>query len=385
MLFCFPNFKTNTRYFCRRNTSFVILLIGFSILQSCNPANGQSSLDFIKLPAGFTIDIYAAGIENARSMTLGDEGTLFVGSRFAGNVYALVDTDQDQKADTLFVLASGLRMPNGVAFHNGDLYVAEISRIIKFEQVESSLSNPPQPIVVYDKLPQEGHHGWKYLAIGPDKKLYTQIGAPCNNCLSKDSVFASIARMNLDGSGFEIYAKGVRNTVGFTWHPTTSDLWFTDNGRDWMGDNSPPDELNMADKKGLHFGYPFCHGGHISDPEFGDKFPCNKFQAPVQKLGAHVAPLGLKFYTGKQFPEAYKQRIFIAEHGSWNRTIPSGYRVTMVEIDEKGKALKYEPFAEGWLQGFRKKGRPVDILQMPDGSLLVSDDYADMIYRISYQ
>lgn len=376
-------------HFPKRNISLpfqlLILFILLSMSESCKKANGQNALDYISVPYGFSIEVYASGIVNARSMTLGDDGTLFVGTRSAGNVYAIVDKNKDFKADTFYVIASGLRMPNGVAFMDGSLYVAEISRILRYDHIETKLQNPPDPVVIYDKFPVEEHHGWKYLAFGPDGKLYTQIGAPCNICESENPIYATICRLNKDGTGLEIFARGVRNTVGFTWHPVSGDLWFTDNGRDWLGDNRPPDELNRASKQNQHFGYPYCHGGDLSDPEFGKLRSCTSFTPPVQKLGAHVAPLGLKFYTGQMFPEEYKNMIFIAEHGSWNRTLPTGYRITTVLLDKDYKALEYKVFAEGWLKGFSKKGRPVDIIQLSDGSILVSDDYADMIYRISYK
>ena len=277
-------------------------------------------------------------------------------------------------------------MPNGVAFKNGDLYVAEVSRILKFKDIEGHLSNPGAPEVVYDQYPIETHHGWKYISFGPDGKLYVPVGAPCNICEPKKPIYATITRMDPDGSNMEIYASGIRNTVGFTWHPQTKELWFTDNGRDMMGDDVPPCELNSAPKAGMNFGYPYCHGGNIKDPEFGDKRPCSDFTPPVQNLNAHVAPLGLKFYTGDMFPEAYRNQIFIAEHGSWNRTLKSGHLVSLVKI-ENGKSVGYETFAEGWLDHDTQEawGRPVDIFVMPDGSMLVSDDKGGMVYRIAYK
>ena len=280
------------------------------------------------------------------------------------------------------MVARGLNSPNGVAFWGGDLYVAEISRVLKFEDIENRLNHPPKAIVVRATFPREGHHGWKFIAFGPEGRLYVSIGAPCNICLSQDARFASLTRMKPDGSEFEIYAKGIRNTVGFDWHPKTKELWFTDNGRDWLGDNQPPDELNRAFKKGLHFGYPYCHGKNIADPEFGEKRSCSDFIAPVQELGPHVAALGMRFYTGDMFPEKYRNQIFMAEHGSWNRSRPIGYRITLVTL-EKNKATGYEVFAEGWLQGQNYWGRPVDILIMSDGALLVSDDYAGVVYGIA--
>jgi glucose/arabinose dehydrogenase len=343
----------------------------------------DKDLERIKLPQGFRIDYYAKKVDNARSMALSPSGILYVGTREEDKVYAVVDKDKDGQADEVVEIASGLDSPNGVALKDGDLYVAEISRIIRFRDIDNSFRNKPKPEVVNDKFPSDQHHGWKYIAFGPDNKLYVPVGAPCNICKSEKPIYASITRMNADGSELEIFAEGVRNTVGFTWHPTTKELWFTDNGRDMMGDDVPPCELNRAPEKGLHFGYPYCHGGTIADPEFGKQRKCSEFTQPVQNLGAHVAPLGLKFYTGNMFPDKYKNQVLIAEHGSWNRSKKSGYRVMLVTV-EGNKATSYEPFAEGWLQGEEDWGRPVDVLVMPDGSLLVSDDKNDAIYRITY-
>lgn len=328
-----------------------------------------------------------AEVPNARSLALSPSGTLFVGNRDEDKVYAVKDTDGDQKADKTWVLASGLNMPNGVAFRDGDLYIAEVSKISKITDVESKLDNPGALETVYDKYPTETHHGWKYIAFGPDGKLYVPVGAPCNICESEDKQYASITRLNADGSGMEVFAHGVRNTVGFTWHPQTNQIWFTDNGRDMLGDDIPPCELNTAPAAGLHFGYPYCHGGTIKDPEFGDKKPCTEFTPPVQNLGAHVAPLGLKFYTGNLFPAEYRNQIIVAEHGSWNRSKKSGYKLSLVTVDESGKAIDYKPFATGWMDETSQKvwGRPVDVLVAPDGALLVSDDQAGVVYRIAYQ
>ncbi|MDH5400623.1 MAG: sorbosone dehydrogenase family protein [Cyclobacteriaceae bacterium] len=342
-------------------------------------------LERIKLPEGFKIALYAK-VPHARSMALGTSGVVYVGARKGETVHAVRDNNGDYKGDEVFEIAKGLNSPNGVAFKDGDLYVAEISRISKYENIEKDLSNPPTALVINDDYPTEGHHGWKYIAFGPDGKLYVPVGAPCNICEPEKEIYASITRINPDGSGREIVARGVRNTVGFTWHPQTGEMWFTDNGRDNMGDDMPPCELNRLTEAGQHFGYPYCHGGDIQDDEFGDKFPCNDFVKPVQNLGAHVAPLGAKFYQGDMFPAEYKNKIFIAEHGSWNRKAKSGYRITMVTLDEQGQALDYEVFAEGWLDHDSQVnfGRPVDLLELPDGSLLVSDDYAGVIYRITY-
>lgn len=363
-----------------------LIYITYSLLLSvCTPyaGNQKLQLDKIKLPEGFKIEIYAADIPNARSMVWGDKGTLFVGTRSEGKVYAVVDTNNDKKADKVYTIASGLHMPNGVAFRNGSLYVAEVSRVIRYDNIESRLADPPQPVVVNASFPEDEHHGWKYIAFGPDDKLYIPVGAPCNICKSEDERYASIMRMDPDGSNPEVYANGIRNTVGFAWHPKTKELWFTDNGGDMMGDDKPQDELNHAPKRGMHFGYPYCHAGDILDDKYGKSKSCSDYTPPAIKLGPHVAALGMKFYTGNMFPSQYNGQVLIAEHGSWNRSKPIGYRITMVTIKDN-KAVDYKVFAEGWLQGNKAWGRPVDVLQMPDGSLLVSDDDAGVIYRIFY-
>jgi glucose/arabinose dehydrogenase len=341
-------------------------------------------LHLITLPPGFAISVYADNVPNARSMALSPAGTLFVGTRLAGNVYAIVDHNRDHQADDVITLMQGLNMPNGVAFRDGSLYVAEVNRILRFDHIEAQLRNPPQPVVVYDRLPSDRHHGWKFIRFGPDGWLYIPVGAPCNVCERRDERYASILRLRPEGEGLEVFAHGVRNTVGFDWHPQTQELWFTDNGRDGLGDNVPPDELNHAPRQGLHFGFPYCHGGDIPDPEFGEEHRCDTFTPPTQKLAPHVAAIGMRFYTGSLFPEPYRQHIFIAEHGSWNRSVPIGYRVTQVRL-ENNRAVHYAVFAEGWLQGEKAWGRPADVQVMPDGALLVSDDHAGVIYRISYQ
>ncbi len=343
-------------------------------------------LSKITLPDGFKISLFADNVKGARQMALGPSGVLFVGSMREGKVYAVVDRDSDRRADSVHVLAEGLNLPNGVAFRDGSLYVAEVSRVLRFDGIGERLENPPDPVVVTDVFPKDRHHGWKYIAFGPDGWLYVPVGAPCNICERLDDPrYASVTRMKPDGSNLEVYASGVRNTVGFTWHPDTGDLWLTDNGRDNLGDNQPPDELNRASEKGMHFGYPYCHGGYISDPEFGSKRACSEFTPPARNLGPHVAALGVEFYTGGQFPPEYRDQLFIAEHGSWNRSIPIGYRVTLARIQNQRDVVDYQVFAEGWLQDGEAWGRPVDVLLHPDGSLLVSDDFAGVIYRISYE
>ena len=385
----------------------LVLLLVPVCLSSCESSNGETlsdkpvadssalgsggndaglPLNRLNLPPGFSISVYAQ-VPNARSMALSPSGVLYVGNRSGDKVYAVRDTDGDNRADERFVLASGLRMPNGVAFKDGHLYVAEVSRILRLPNIESRLDNPPTPEVVYDGYPTDRHHGWKYIAFGPDGLLYVPVGAPCNICES-DEIYASITRLDVNNPGKpEIYASGVRNTVGFTWHPDNGQLFFTDNGRDHLGDNYPPCELNVATAKGQHFGYPYCHGKDIADPEFGQERPCTDFKRPLQPLGPHVAPLGLSFYRGNMFPAAYQQKVFIAEHGSWNRSKKIGYRISLVTLDAQNRATSYSTFIDGWLNDNTQDqwGRPVDVITMPDGAMLISDDYAGAIYRVTYQ
>jgi glucose/arabinose dehydrogenase len=337
-----------------------------------------ASLDDIQLPPGFVIEEYA-DVPNARSLALGEQGTLFVSNRKGRSVYAVVE-ETDGSTRTIELL-SGLKTPNGIAFHDGDLFVAEIGRVIRYSDIENNLEDAPDGQVLDIELPSDRHHGWRYIGFGPDDHLYISIGAPCNIC--DEFGYAQIIRVNIDGTGRETYASGIRNSVGFTWHPTTGELWFTDNGRDMLGDDLPACELNRAPRQGLHFGYPYCHAGEISDPKFGAGRDCANFTPPVQKLGPHVAPLGVKFYTGDNFPEQYHNQVFIAEHGSWNRSKKIGYRIMLVRL-EGNRAVSYEPFAQGWLQNERVSGRPVDLIVLEDGSMLVSDDYSGKIYRIRF-
>jgi glucose/arabinose dehydrogenase len=326
----------------------------------------------IKLAPGYTISYFAKDVRGARSMAISKSGIVFVGTKETGNVYALVDKNHDGKAEEKITIASSLNSPNGVAILDGNLYVAEISRIIKFTDIENTFRNKPKYEVIYDKLPKDAQHGWKYIAFGPDGKLYIPIGAPCNICNINDP-YGTINRINPDGSGWETVARGVRNSVGFAWNPVDSKLWFTDNGRDLMGDNIPSDELNEIDTLGQHFGYPFCHQGDITDPQYGKNRNCDEFRAPEIKLGPHVAALGMKFFDNK---------IYIAEHGSWNRKTPIGYRISTVDINN-GKATNYKVFAEGWLSGNNAWGRPVDIIFTDDKAMLISDDKSGVIYIIS--
>jgi glucose/arabinose dehydrogenase len=351
-------------------------------------AKADVQLDKLKLPEGFSIDVWAAEVPNARSMAVSESGIVFVGNRQENNVYALVDENGDGKAESKYVLANDLRMPNGVAVKDGDLYVAEVSRILRFKDIENNLTKPSYE-VVYDGYPDEAHHGWKFIAFGPDGMLYIPVGAPCNICVSEDPIFASITRLDVSKPGAkpEIYAHGVRNSVGMTWHPETKELWFTDNGRDMLGDDTPDCELNKAIALGQHFGYPYWHAGSIKDPEVGSEGKeASFYTAPEAKLGAHTAPLGLRFYTGDQFPATYKNQLFIAKHGSWNRSKKSGYEVVLARLDAMGKVSGQEVMVSGWLDQATQEawGRPVDVQQLADGSLLISDDVANCIYRLSY-
>ncbi len=370
-------------YFCFALWSISFVLLSSVAKPSAFAASDNLPTDKITLPGGFEIKLYAQ-VPNARSMALSPNGTLFVGNRRGGKVYAIQTRDEGAQIKTPWVIAERLNMPNGVAVKDGALYVAEINRVLRYDDIEARLKNPPQPVVVTDRFPRDRQHGWKFIAFGPDGDLYVPVGAPCNICEPDAERYAALMRMKPNGSNLEVFARGIRNTVGFDWHPQTKELWFTDNGRDRLGDNVPPDELNHASKAGLHFGYPYCHGADIPDPEYGKKRPCSEFTPPAQTLGPHVAALGMRFYTGSMFPSEYRNQIFIAEHGSWNRSTPIGYRVTVVEL-KGNQAVSYRPFAEGWLQGNRAWGRPVDVLVMPDGALLVSDDEAGAIYRITYK
>jgi glucose/arabinose dehydrogenase len=366
------------------NVVRAVAVIGFFMVCSISP---QAAIDVegITLPAGFRISVYTDQVPNARSLALGEAGTVYVGTNKEGKVYAVRDENGDGLGDRVYTLASGLNMPNGVAYLDGALYVAELSRIVKFKDIGRRLSAPPIPETVYDSLPNDKDHGWKYLRIGPDRKLYTAVGAPCDICQPNQELYATLVRLDLDGKNFEIFARGVRNTVGFDWEPKTRELWFTENGRNWLGDDAPPDELNHAPRAGLHFGFPYCHGKEIADPRFGRLRSCAEFVPPAWTFAAHVAVLGARFYTGGQFPAEYRGQLFVAEHGSSNRSTPQGFRVVAIKFEDN-KPVADSVFAEGWLRANGTViGRPVDILQMPDGALLVSDDRRGAIYRITYQ
>jgi len=350
---------------------FVVALAALSIVTI---ASGREN---IRLPAGFAIETYAT-VPGARSLALGEKGTIFVSNRNGSAIFAVVPANNGTRT---IKLLDGLDSPNGIAIHDGDLYVAQVDSITRYDDIESNLSRLPAGIKLDIQLPSDRPHGWRYIGFGPDGKLYVSIGAPCNVC--DRAGYGRIIRMQPDGSERETVAAGVRNSVGFTWQPDNGDFWFTDNGRDMLGDDVPSDELNHLTAVGQHFGYPYCHAGELLDPEFGAGKDCADYRGPAQKLGAHVAPLGIRFYTGDMFPAEYRNQIFIAEHGSWNRSKKSGYRITMVRL-EKGVPVAYEPFATGWLRDEAVSGRPVDLLVLGDGSMLVSDDHANKIYRIYY-
>ena len=341
----------------------------------------EMKLDKIKLPPGFKIELWAEGIPNARSLAVGAKGTVFIGTRLVESVYAVVEKDGKREVKTIL---KGLHRPNGIVFHNGSLYVAELSRILRYDNIEDRLDNPGPPTVVFDALPKDEPHGWKYMVMGPDGWLYFNIGAPCNICVVPET-HATIMRVDPKNGVMEMVARGVRNSVGMAFHPNTKELWFTNHGRDWMGDDLPHDTLHRMPRKGMHFGFPYCHQGDFLDPDVGRGRSCAEFAQPDLKLGPHIAPLGMRFYTGKMFPAEYRNRIIIANHGSWNRTTKTGFNLMQVTLDGQGKAVKYEPFAEGWLDGNNFWGRPVDVQVMSDGALLVSDDVAGALFRISYR
>jgi len=351
---------------------------------SPQPPENPELIKYVNLPEGFRIHSFAEAVEGARSVVVSDSGWVFVGTRAAGKVYALKDLDGDFESDTMITLVEGLQQPNGVALHQDDLYIAEISKVWRIPDIANEIPDQWNAELVYDALPTETHHGWRYIKFGPDGKLYIAIGAPCNVCLEEDERFATICRMDPDGSNFEVVHSGIRNSVGFDWHPETGMLWFTDNGRDWWGDDLPACELNVAAEDFNHYGFPFCHQGDLPDDDFGTEHSCDEFKAPALLLGPHVAPLGIAFLYHADVPSAFRDKLLIAEHGSWNRSIPIGYRVSMTSVRE-AQTGKYEIFAEGWLDGENKKGRPVDVSLYTDGSILLSDDFSHRIYRIYYE
>ncbi|MCG8381956.1 MAG: PQQ-dependent sugar dehydrogenase [Gammaproteobacteria bacterium] len=349
----------------------------FGIFSSCT-AKTKS----IELPPGFHLSVFTDEVEGARQMALGDQGTVFVGTRSRDVVYA-VREGPSNSAPQVSVIARGLNMPSGVAYKDGALYVAAVNQILRYDDIEAHLDSPPKPVVITDQLPKDTHHGWKYIRFGPDGFLYVPVGMPCNICRPEDPRYGSILKMDVKTGETEIFAHGVRNSVGFDWHPRTKTLWFTDNGQDWLGDDLPPEELNHAPESGLHFGFPFVYGQNIPNSEYAKSDIKEGFIPPAFQMQAHTAPLGLFFYTGAQFPEKYQQALFIAQHGSWNRSSKVGYQIRVV-WPENALNIQSEVFAKGWLVDQRATGRPVAFLQMGDGSLLLSDDHAGTIYRISY-
>ena len=362
--------------------------MNFSLVSIVACSSGRSSKEVqngihLTVLEGFEIDIFAE-VENVRAMCLGEKGTIFAGSRGAGKVFAILDSDGDHKADEVIEIDQNLNMPVGVAFKDGDLYVSAVHEILKYEEIENRLKSPPEPIVVYNDFPKNELHGWKFIDFGPDDNLYVSVGAPCNICKKDNDIFATIMKLDLVTGELEHFCKGVRNSVGFDWHPITKELWFTDNGRDWMGDDKPPCELNRAHKQGLHFGYPFCHS-YISDPKFGKGVNCDDFEMPALNFEAHVAPLGMCFYTGDMFPPEYKNQIFVALHGSWNRSTKIGYEVVKITVEDNTNVVSSESFVSGFENSGEVYGRPVDVLELKDASLLISDDYAGLIYRVTYQ
>jgi glucose/arabinose dehydrogenase len=361
----------------KRKIPRTVLIIVVALIAQIAWTESSLPIDKIRLPERFRIEVYASGLKQARGLSFASDGTLFVGSK-SGEVYAVRPNGE------IVTVVRGLNMPVGLDFFEGDLYISSLSEIVKIDNVLANLTGNPKPRVLIDTLPRDRHHGWKFIKVGPDRKLYVPVGAPCNVCEREDERYASILRMNLDGSGLEPVAGGVRNTVGFDWHPETGDLWFTDNGRDRMGDNIPPDELNRAAGKGLHFGFPYLHGSSAKDPKYWAERPAGlRFQLPEHEFPAHVAALGMRFYTADQFPEEYRSGIFVAEHGSWNRSQKIGYRVSFLKL-RGNRVTEYRIFAEGWLQGQRAWGRPADVEIGPDGALYVADDAADAVYRIGY-
>jgi glucose/arabinose dehydrogenase len=365
-------------------TTLTAFLLFNTALAFAQPNNHANVLKQLTVPAGFKLSIYADNVPNARSMALAEDGTVFVGTGKEGKVYALTDDNQDGVADKRYIIAENLYLPVGVAYKNGALYVAAVNRILRFDNIIKHLEKPSDPVVITDKLPSDKHHGWKYLRFGSDNKLYTAVGAPCNICEPGKEIYSSLIRLNADGSNLEILARGIRNTVGFDWQPETNALFFNDNGRDHLGDDSPADELNLWTEKGQHFGYPYCHGGDTLDPEFGANKKCADYVAPVWQYKAHIAPLGMRFYTGNTFPAEYKNQLLVAQHGSWNRTEPQGYRVVMIKFKDH-KPISEQDFISGWLtQSGEVLGRPVDIMTLPNGSVLISDDQRGVIYKVTY-
>ena len=356
-------------------------------LLSCLLVHPLSAIDYsdkiaaLSLPEGFTLTLVSDQVPGARQMALSPEGILYVGTRKAGKVYAVLPSTPDKHPEVV-VIAEDLTSPSGLVWLNGNLYVGAVDRILKYSDIDQQHKAAPKAEVISQRLPDKAYHGWKSLSVGPDGYLYVPVGVPCNICVSENPVFGTIQRMHPDTGEMSTYAKGVRNSVGLAWHPESGNLWFSDNGRDMLGDDVPPDEINEIALKNAHYGYPFYHAGDIADPEFSEGKKPGDYVPPIHTIQAHSAALGISFYTGNQFPDRYRNALFIAEHGSWNRTEKVGYRVSVIRW-EAGKRI-YEPFVSGWLVGEENWGRPNDVLVTPNGDLLISDDQAGAIYRISY-
>jgi glucose/arabinose dehydrogenase len=347
-------------------------------------AASRLPLDKLHVPAGFQVEVFASGVANARSMSVGDNGTVFVGSRLVDKVYAITKVNG---TETVKVIASGLHRPNGVVYHKGSLYVAELSKIWRYDNIEANLDSPPKPVLIYDDLPTDEAHGWKFISIGPDNKLYVPIGSPGNITLPPPT-HAQIRRMDLDGKNVEKVAIGVRNSVGFDWNPVNGDMYFSNNGRDWVSEDIPEDTLHRVPagtKTTMNFGFPFCHQGNFTDPEYGWGHSCTEFDKPAALMGPHTATLGMRFYTGDLFPSSYKNAIFLARHGSWNRTNKLGGDVVVIKLKDDGSVASVEPFMTGFLENNKYNGRPVDVQMLKDGSLLVSDDWNGAVWRVSYK
>ncbi len=364
-----------------------VLILSAGLVRCPSAAEAAESpldLDSIRLPDGYHISIFASHVPGVRSLAISPEGTIFAGTLSEGKVYALRDLNGDQQVDEVLVVDEGLILPSGVAFRSGDLYVAEGSRILLYAEIEERLYDSPEPIVVSNPFPADNFHGWHTIAFGPDGKLYASIGAPCNACESADPLFATIVRMGRGGEEIEIVARGVRSAGGLAWHPENGDLYFTEAGRVWMGDQIPSDELNRSGGEGFHFGFPFCHGTDLPDPELGEGVDCDQFTSPAAELGSHVGPFGLAFGRGTNFPDRQRNSLFIAERGSLVGSDPAGFRLTTLSLSEEGEPV-YEEFATGWLREGEILGRPTDLVVTAEGDLLLSDEYRGVIYRISFE
>ena len=363
------------------HTPALLVLLSLALTLS---ACGSTKHD-INLPPGFSLSLYADELPGARQMALGEQGTVFVGSNQGGKTYALINKNNALEAEKTVIIKNDLELPTGVAVQQGTLYVAGLDKIIRYKEIEKQLvsNSKPQSMLLTSTLPGKSHHGRRVLEFSPDGKLFATVGMPCNICELQDPYMGSILQINLTSGKASVYASGVRNSVGLAWQPDTHKLWFTDNGRDWLGNDLPPDELNTADKPGMHFGFPYFYGNNQAEQDYQAKQTPFNATPPTLELQAHSAPLGLSFYTGDMFPQEYKNSLFIAQHGSWNRAGKVGYQILNVKL--KGdKVISSSIFAKGWLTGQSVSGQPVDILQLHDGSILISDDKAGAIYRISY-